>query len=384
MLQIIAWIVLGMWLYLIVGRGGFWLVRADGVRDEPPPPAWPRVTVVIPARNEAATVGTTVRSILAQDYPIPIEVVLVDDDSDDGTADAARAAAAEADAEPRLTVVRGCPLPRGWTGKVWAQRQGVDRAATGRPDYLLLTDADITYAPDGVRRLVSRAVAGGLVLTSIMAKLNCESLAERFIIPAFIFFFRMLYPFAWVNQPARRTAAAAGGCMLVRADALAAAGGIESIRDALIDDCALARRLKRLGPISLDLSERVRSLRACSGLGPLRHMVTRSAYAQLGYSPALLVGTVAAMAIIFLAPPLLAVAGSGVAAIVGAVAYALMVVAFQPILRFYRVSPLWGFALPAIALVYTAWTVESGIQYALGRGGVWKGRVQATPSSGAL
>jgi len=384
MLEFIAWIVLGMWLYLVVGRGGFWLVRADGVRDEPPPRLWPRVAAVIPARNEAATVGTTVRSLLAQDYPGPMEVVLVDDDSDDGTAEAAREAAAGAGAVARLTVVEGRPLPPGWTGKVWAQKQGIDRAATGRPDYLLLTDADIAYAPEVVRRLVSRTVAGDLVLTSIMAKLNCQSFAERFVIPAFILFFRMLYPFSWVNQPARRTAAAAGGCMLVRADALTRAGGIESIRDALIDDCALARQLKRLGPISLDLSDRVRSLRACAGFGPLRRMVTRSAYAQLGYSPALLVGTVAAMAIVFLAPPLIAIAGSGVTAILGGVAYAMMVVAFQPILRFYRVSPPWGLALPAIALVYTAWTVESGIQYALGRGGLWKGRVQATPSSGAL
>ena len=384
MLEFIAWIVLGVWLYLIVGRGGFWIVRGNDVRDEPAPPVWPRVTAVIPARNEAATVGATVRSLLAQDYPIPMEVIVVDDDSDDGTADVARAAAAETGADARLTVVAGRPLPSGWTGKVWAQKRGIDRAASGSPDYLLLTDADITCAPDVVRRLTSRAVADGLVLTSIMAKLNCASLAERSIVPTFVFFFRMLYPFAWVNQPARRTAAAAGGCMLVRADALASAGGIESIRDALIDDCALAHRLKRLGPISLDLSEQVRSLRTSSSFGPLRRMVTRSAYAQLGYSPALLVGTVAAMAIVFLAPPLLIVAGSGVAAILGAAAYAIMMVAFQPILRFYRVSPLWGLALPAIALVYTAWTVESGIQYALGRGGMWKGRVQATPSSGAL
>jgi len=384
MFESIAWIVLGMWLYLIVGRGGFWIVRQNRVREEPPPQIWPRVVAVIPARNEAATVGATVRSLLAQDYAIPLAVIVVDDDSDDGTADVARAAAAEAGADQRLTVVEGRPLPSGWTGKVWAQKQGIDHAASRGPDYLLLTDADITYAPDVVRRLASRAVANGLVLASVMAKLHCESLAERSIVPAFVFFFRMLYPFAWVNRPSRRTAAAAGGCMLAHAETLARAGGIESICDALIDDCALARRLKRLGPISLDLSEGVRSLRTSPGFGPLRRMVTRSAYAQLGYSPALLVGTVAAMAIVFLVPPLLAVTGSGIAAILGAAACAMMVVAFQPILRFYGVSPLWGFALPAIALVYTAWTVESGIQYALGRGGMWKGRVQATPSSGAL
>ena len=303
MLEFIAWIVLGMWVYLIVGRGGFWIVRETDAREKSPPRIWPRVIAVIPARNEAATVGATVRSLLAQDYPIPMEVILVDDDSDDGTADAARAAATETGADRRLTVVKGAPLPSGWTGKVWAQKQGIDCVASGSPDYLLLTDADITYAPDVVRQLASRAVADGLVLASIMAKLHCDSFAERFIVPAFVFFFRMLYPFAWVNRPARRTAAAAGGCMLVRADTLARTGGIESIRDALIDDCALARRLKRLGPISLDLSEHVRSLRTASGFAPLRRMVTRSAYAQLGYSPALLVGTVAAMTIIFLGPP---------------------------------------------------------------------------------
>ncbi|HUI97079.1 MAG TPA: glycosyltransferase, partial [Xanthobacteraceae bacterium] len=343
-----------------------------------PPAAWPRVTAVIPARDEAATIGATVASLLGQSYPGPFAIVLVDDESRDGTADAARAAAQAGGAE-RLTVLTGQPLPAGWTGKLWAVSQGVAAAtaAAPAPDYLLLTDADITYAPEALMRLVARAEQGGYVLTSLMAKLRCVSLAERAFVPAFIYFFQMLYPFAWVNARERKTAAAAGGCMLVRPRALASAGGIAAIRGALIDDCALAAALKKQGPIWLGLTERVMSARAYEHVDDIRRMVARSAYAQLRYSPLRLAGCIAGMALTYLAAPLLTLFASGSAQALGAAAFALMAMSYQPILRFYRRSALWGLALPAIALAYMAFTLDSAYQHGRGRGGLWKGRVQA-------
>ena len=266
--------------------------------------------------------------------------------------------------------------PAGWTGKLWAMKQGVELAETGAPAYLLLTDADIVYAPDTLSRLVARAAAGGLVLNSLMVRLRCDSPAEHALIPAFVFFFQMLYPFAWVNHPDRGTAAAAGGCMLVRDDALRAAGGIDSIRGALIDDCALARNLKKQGPIRLGLTENVDSIREYPALKDIRRMVARSAYAQLGYSPLLLAGTVAGMVLTYLVPVLLALFARGLPEILGLLTWAMMAIAFQPTLRLYRLSPLWGLALPLIALAYLAFTVDSALQHVRGTGGLWKGRVQ--------
>jgi hopene-associated glycosyltransferase HpnB len=231
-----------------------------------------------------------------------------------------------------------------------------------------------------MRRLAARAQAGGLVLTSLMVKLRCESLAEQASIPAFIFFFQMLYPFAWVNRPGSEVAAAAGGCMLVRADALAKAGGIESIRTALIDDCALAKALKAQGPIWVGLTERVRSIRPYPDFSDIRRMVARSAYAQLRYSPLLLAGTVAGMLLTYLAPPLLAVFASGAARAIGLVTWILMAIAFIPTLRFYRLPLYWSLALPAIACLYMLFTLDSAYQYVRGRGGSWKGRAQANVS----
>src|SRR5262249_11933604 len=242
------------------------------------------------------------------------------------------------------------------------------------PTYLLLTDADIAYAPDTLTSLVARAQTRGLVLISLMAKLRCETFAERALIPAFVFFFQMLYPFAWVNRPDAATAPAAGGCMLVRRDALATIGGIEKIRAALIDDCALAWELKRIGPIWLSLTRRARSLRAYPRVADVRKMVARSAYHQLGYSPLLLAATAAGLALTFLAPPLLALFASGLARALGLAVCALMALAFQPMLRCYRVSPLWGLALPAIAAFYLAFTLDSAYQHWRGRGGWWDGR----------
>jgi hopene-associated glycosyltransferase HpnB len=380
--DIVATLALAIWSYLILARGRYWLADQRDDRDEPAPPAsWPRVVAVIPARDEVETIGETVRSLLGQSYQGPFSIVLVDDESRDGTAEAARAATV--DAADRLTVLTGRPLPPGWTGKLWAVAQGVDQAnsLTEAPDYLLLTDADITYAPDALAHLVARADAGGYVLTSLMAKLRCKSLAERCFVPAFIYFFQMLYPFAWVNRRTHPMAGAAGGCMLVRPQALRAAGGIAAIRGALIDDCALGAAMKKQGPIWLGLTERVASTRPYERIDHIRRMVIRSAYAQLGYSPLMLLGTVLGMAMTYLAAPIMAMAGHGLAQALGATAFALMVVSYQPILRFYRRSPLWGLALPAIAFAYMAFTVDSAYQHGRGRGGMWKGRVQAQAGS---
>jgi hopene-associated glycosyltransferase HpnB len=374
--------VLAIWLYLIAARGGFW--RAADRDDESPlggigPGGWPSVTAVIPARDEADCVGQTVASLLRQNYPGEFNVILVDDQSRDGTGDVARDAAAAQGASARLTVLAGTALPAGWTGKVWAQRQGVEACenAPRPPDYILLTDADIVYAPDALQVLVARANADGLVLTSLMAKLRCKSFAERMFVPAFIFFFQMLYPFAWANNTRRSTAAAAGGCMLVRREVLRAAGGIEAIRDALIDDCTLAKLLKRHGPISLTLTDRVHSIRAYPDVGDIRRMVSRSAYAQLGYSPLILFGTVVGLALTYLAPVGLALFATGVPQLIGIFVWILMALAFRPVLRFYRVSTLWAPALPVIAAMYMAFTLDSAYQHARGRGGMWKGRAQA-------
>jgi hopene-associated glycosyltransferase HpnB len=377
---VLATLALAVWVYLMTARGGYWLAAERDDRPEPAPPAvWPRVTAVIPARDEVETIATTIRSLLGQAYPGLLSIVLVDDESRDGTATAARAAAAAAGSSDRLTVLTGRPLPAGWTGKLWAVHQGVAQAtsAVPPPDYLLLTDADITYRPDALAPLVARAEAGGNALTSLMVKLRCESVAERIFVPAFVYFFQMLYPFGWVNRCDHPLGAAAGGCMLVRPQALAAAGGIAAIRSALIDDCTLGAALKKQGPVWLGLTERVTSARPYEHFEDIRRMVARSAYAQLGYSPWLLAGCILGMALTYLAAPALAVAGSGLAQVLGAAAFALMVISYQPILRFYRRSPLWGLALPLIALAYMAFTLDSAYQHVRGRGGLWKGRVQA-------
>ena len=370
----IAGLGLLIWLYLLLGRGMFWLARERDDRGEPPEPAtWPSVVAVAPARDEADVIARSIGSLLAQDYPGPFRVVLVDDQSGDGTAVIARALPGA----ERLEVLSGAPLPRGWVGKMWAVNQGVAHASRGAPDYLLLTDADIAHRPVNLRRLVARAEAGRLVLVSLMVRLHCRTFAERLLIPAFVFFFDMLFPFGWVNDAKRKLAAGAGGCMLVRREALEAAGGVASIRDAIIDDCALAGRMKAQGPVWLGLTLRAESLRPYSGFGEVARMVSRSAYAQLGYSPWMLAGTVLGMGLTYLAPAGLALSMHGWAAVIGAATWLLMAISFQPMLRLYRLSPLWGVALPLIGLLYTLFTLQSAVQVWRGKGGMWKGRAQA-------
>jgi len=369
-----------IWIFLMVGRGMFWLARE---RDDGPQPAdpavWPAVGVIVPARDEADVIARSIGSLLAQDYPGPYRVILVDDGSSDGTASVAAETAAKLGRGAALTIKSGAPLPPGWTGKLWAMKQGVDAAVEDRPPpkYLLLTDADIAHTPDNLRRLVARAEAGGLVLTSLMARLSCVTGPEKLMIPAFVYFFAMVYPFGQVNDPRSRVAGAAGGCMLAKADALQAAGGIDAIRTAIIDDCALGAAMKQQGPIWLGLTDRAESQRPYVTLSEIGRMISRSAYAQLDYSPLILAGSLAGLVLTYLAPPLIAIFAPGILKLAGLAAWTLMAISFWPMLKFYRRSPLWGFALPLIGALYTVFTVKSAVDVWMGRGGFWKGRAQA-------
>ncbi len=365
---------LAVWLVLVFARGMFWLTVERDTRDLPAEPAiWPAVTAIVPARDEAAVIAQSIGSLIAQDYPGAFRVILVDDNSSDGTAEIAQGLP---QVSGRLDVISGAPLAAGWTGKLWAVSQGI-AAAGDAPDYLWLTDADIAHAPDTLRSLVARAVGERRVLVSLMARLRCESVAERALIPAFVWFFAMLYPFARVNSRTAPMAAAAGGCMLAERAALERAGGIAAVRGALIDDCAFGALMKRQGPIWLGLTDRSVSIRVYDTWGSVAAMIARSAYAQLRYSPLLLAGTLLGLATIYLGPPLLALFARGYAQIMAATAWGLMTIAFQPILLFYRRSPLWGVALPLIALFYAGCTFGSAWAHWRGRGGMWKGRAQA-------
>lgn len=369
------------WIYLLAGHGGFW--RTDQ-RLPPAVPfgsgAWPGVVAVVPARDEAEVLPQTLPTLLAQDYAGQFSVVLVDDESADGTPDVA----ARLDQAGRLKVISGSPTPPGWAGKVWAMAQGVQVA--GDPEYLLFTDADISYAPGVLGELV--ASASDRALVSQMALLRSDAPAERLLIPAFVYFFAQLYPFRRVNSRRSRVAAAAGGCMLVRREALAAAGGLDRIKGARIDDVALGALLKRAGnDCWLGLATEVTSRRAY-GLTDVWDMVARSAYTQLRYSPAALVGTVIGLVWLYLAPPAASAAGlallaagavptwqAAVLAVVGVAAWAIMSVTYVPLLRLSRLSPLRAPTLPLIAALYAAMTITSAWRHRRGRGGAWKGRV---------
>jgi hopene-associated glycosyltransferase HpnB len=380
MTDVLAVICVVVWLYLLAGRGSFWLC---GIRDTSRMPdlqQWPSVVAIVPARNEADYIAASVGSLLRQEYRGAFSIIVVDDDSSDATADKAMHAAALVPGRG-LTIISSKGPPAGWTGKLWAVKQGIAAAEKLRPDYILLTDADIEHAPDTLAWLIKQASAGQLVLTSLMAKLRCQSLVERTHVPAFIYFFQMLFPFSWVCRPGSSTAAAAGGCMLVRGDALASIGGIESIRNALIDDCSLAERLKKVGPIWLGLTDRVHSIRPYDTMTDVKRMISRSAYAQLRYSPLLLAATIASMTLTFIISPLLAIFATGMPRLLGLIVWLAMGLSFMPTLRFYRLSRLWSFALPAIALLYLYYTLGSAYLFVRGRGGQWKGRVHADATS---
>jgi hopene-associated glycosyltransferase HpnB len=368
-----------VWLYLVFGRGMFWLFRErDADSKLPVPAAWPSVVAVVPARDEADVIARSLGSLIAQNYAGDFHIILVDDQSDDGTAIAARALGS-----PRVTVLNGAARPPGWTGKLWAMHQGLEAAKERAPDFIWFTDADISHAPDNLARLAARAEGDGLVLTSQMAKLSARTLVEHFLIPAFVFFFAMLYPFGTVNDPRRKLAAAAGGCMLARRADLEAVGGIEAIRRNIIDDVSLGKLMKARGPIWLGLSSRAVSLRPYESLVEIRRMVARSAFAELDYSVLKLAGTLVGLVLVYLAPPAAAQFANGPSQMAGWIACAIMVVMMQPILRYYRLSPLWAFTLPIIAAFYAFFTLDSAIKYWQGKGGMWKGRAQSAARSEA-
>ena len=366
---------LTIWIYLVFARGGFWHLWASGSPLQEQVVPGQSVAVIIPARNEADVVGHAVRSLLEQNYLGELHIFLVDDDSSDKTATVARQVAEHAGGNNRLTVVRARPVPDGWTWKLWALSEGLQQAAVFEADYFLLADADIIHARGNLATLVARAQSG-FDLVSLMAKLPCRSPAEQALIPAFVFFFFMLYPPAWVARPDRRTAAAAGGCLLIRSEVLRRIGGIREIRGEVIDDCALARAVKQCGgSLWLGLAEDTYSLRGYGSWTEIGGMISRTAFAQLRHSIILLLGTVVGMTITYLAPPILLFMGTGSAAI-GAGAWLLMTVGFWPTLRFYRRSPFQTLLLPLIAAFYLGATLHSAVRYWGGRGGLWKGRVQ--------
>lgn len=327
--------------------------------------------MIVPARDEAGCIRQSLSSLLTQNYAGELSIIVVDDNSTDGTG----AIAASLAGPERLTIVAGMALPEGWTGKLWAVHQGLQRVEAGAADYILLTDADIVHAPGHVSALVAKAESEGLDLVSEMVRLHCATFAERALIPAFVFFFQMLYPFAWVNDPGKRTAAAAGGAMLVKRAALERIDGVNRIRRRLIDDCALAREIKSSGGrIWLGHSESAVSARVYRNWQEIWNMIARTAYEQLGRSPLMLLACMAGMGLVYGAPPWLAFFAYGLPRLLGFLGWLAMAAAFQPTLHRFRRSPLWGLALPAIALFYACATVASALRHHAGRGGEWKDR----------
>jgi hopene-associated glycosyltransferase HpnB len=364
----LALVALLVWLYLIVWHGRFWrsgpeLTSASPVEAVP-------VTVVVPARDEAPLIAETLGSLLRQDYAGPLRIILVDDGSGDGTGAISRRLAAK---QPgRLDVLEGAPRPTGWSGKLWAIAQGLAQADTG--EFILLADADIVHDPRHLATLIAQAERHDLDLVSEMVALACETPAERALVPAFVYFFQLLYPFARVNDPMHATAAAAGGTVLIRRRALQRIRGIEAVRGALIDDVALAAAIKPGGRIWLGHSGLARSIRQYPSMADIWRMVSRTAYVQLRYSPLLVVGTVLSMALTFLLPPVAAIFGHGIARWFGWLAWGGMATSYWPTLHRYHRSVLWAPSLPLIAAFYSAATIQSAINHYRGRGVAWKGR----------
>ena len=369
------------WLFLLLFWGKFWRVNHQlGTHKSVIEKPLPTVCVIVPARNEADVIPISLRSLLLQDYTGNFTIFLVDDQSSDGTANFAQGVAYAVDKTEKLQIVSSASLPTGWTGKLWAMAQGVEKASELIPDYFLLTDADIQHDLSNLRRLVAKAESQNLDLVSIMVRLRCQSFWEKLLIPAFVFFFQKLYPFSWVNNPKKTTAAAAGGCILIHPEALNRIGGLQIIRQALIDDCSLAKAVKsNHGKIWLGLSTSTISLRPYDSLKTIWDMVARSAYTQLNYSPVLLVGSLSGMTLVYLLPPigiiLGVLLGNWQITLVSFTAYLLMTFAYLPIIRFYKCSPIFAFSLPIIAFLYTLMTVDSALRHWQGRGGEWKGRV---------
>jgi glycosyltransferase involved in cell wall biosynthesis len=413
---VVASLSLAIWLYLAAARGKFWRIQDfdDDTAKHEPPTTWPAVIAVIPARNEATTIAQVLASLLKQNYAGEFSVILVDDHSEDATVQIAQQAARELNAESRIRIYTGPALPPGWTGKLWALNTGTaildnsgtaisgcppttsispgppstSRTApnspgtpTSSPTYFWLTDADIVHAPDTLQRLVARAERHQLDLASLMVLLQAKTLPERALIPAFLFFFLKLYPPRWIANPKARIAGAAGGCILLRRDALERIGGFAAIRNDVIDDCALASAVKRSGGrLWMGLTRASVSLRAYTTFAETRDLIARTAFTQLRYSPLLLLGTLAAMFLTYLAPVALLFARDPAPRILGASTWILMSLLYLPTIRFYRLAPAWAATLPLTALFYSCATLLSAVRYYLGRGAQWKGRSQASNS----
>jgi len=377
---ILAGLTLLIWIVLTFFRGAFWQLHAfdDDIAPHAPPLVWPRVACVMPARNEAETIARAVAALARQEYPGELRIVIVDDHSDDATSDLARTAAQEAGAANRIRILRAEALQSGWTGKLWALQQGIACCEEDAPEYFWFTDADIEHARDTLARLVSRAERRRLDLVSLMVLLQGKSFAERLLIPPFLYFFLKLYPPRWIADAKARAAGAAGGCILLRRTALERIGGFAAIRGEVIDDCALARSVKRSGgAIWMGLTRRSVSLRAYQTFGEIRDLIARTAFTQLKYSSLLLLGTLVGMMLTYVAPVVLAFYLHAVVWRLGLAAWLLMAVTYLPTVRFYGLSPLWAPFLPVAAAFYSYATWLSAVRYWLGRGGQWKGRAQA-------
>ncbi|XHU96812.1 MAG: glycosyltransferase [cyanobacterium endosymbiont of Rhopalodia gibba] len=389
-ITIITILSLIIWLYLLLFRGYFWLSNQKIDPEKISLTTYPSVCVVIPARNEADVLPVSLKSLLNQDYLGYFKIILVDDQSDDGTAEIAYKLATILNKTDRLTVISGELLSSGWSGKLWAMEQGIKyiKEQNLHPDYILFTDADIEHHQTNLRELVGKSQQENLALTSLMVRLRCQSIWEKFLIPAFVFFFEKLYPFLWVNDPHHKMAAAAGGCILIRQDILEQMGGLEIVRQALIDDCSLAAAVKsKLQDISenppqgiwLGLSEKTCSLRPYDSLETIWDMVARTAYTQLNYSPLLLIGTVIGLTLIYIVPPVSLiwglVVGNRLITSLGGITWLLMSISYLPTLRLYKTSLLWSISLPAISFFYLLMTMDSALRHWRGKGGHWKGRV---------
>jgi len=380
MLVFVSFLVFIIWVVLFFAWGNFWQIwEFDSDRTQfAVPPQWPRVTAVVPARNEAASIETVIGALAAQDYAGEFSVVLVDDHSDDGTAQLAYRAATAAKAASRIRVTSAPELIDGWTGKLWALNAGVNESAAATPEFYWFTDADVVHAPDTLQRLVSRAEAGKLGLTSLMVLLRAETFAERLLIPAFLYFFLMLYPPKWIAKRNAKTAGAAGGCVLLRRMALEHAGGLAAIRREVIDDCALARAVKRSGgTLWMGLTCASKSSRSYESFSEIHDMIARTAFTQLRYSAILLAGTFVAMILAFVLPLILTFSASIRVWPFALAAWCLMTASFLPTVTFYRLRPMWAALLPMAAIFYVFATGLSAVRYWMGRGGQWKGRSQA-------
>jgi hopene-associated glycosyltransferase HpnB len=362
----LAFLALLAWIYLAALHGRFW--QSGPILPQATPLALPAIAIVVPARNEAHSIAESIGSLLAQDYAGAFRVILVDDNSTDDTAEIARAVPGA----KRLQIVTGAARPPGWAGKLWAVHQGVAQTSE---ELLLLTDADIVHDPAHLSSMVAKLLISRVDMVSEMVQLRCQSIAERMLIPAFVYFFAMLYPFAWVNNGQRATAAAAGGSILIRRTALNRIGGIASMSSALIDDVTLAARVKRGGRIWLGHATLARSIRPYPEPRDIWRMIARSAYTQLKLSPSLLVLSILGMALLFIVPPVSAAMGVSM----GGFAWTIMAVTFWPTLKRMKQSPFWAPFLPFIAVFYMAATLGSAWDHHFGGGVVWKDRAYSEP-----